>query len=72
MLQYPPPTQFMVDIVVPLFSVWLFLRYIFQVRRICSTPYTTRIFPTASATLCFKHGIFKHMVKTGLRHRHHW
>ena len=49
MLQYPPPTPFMVVIVVPLFSVWL-LPILLLLRRICSTPYTTRYLPTASAT----------------------
>ena len=50
MLQYPPPLPFMVVIVVHIFSVWLFPIYIFLVRRICSTPYTTRLYYTASAT----------------------
>ena len=53
MLQYPP-TPFMVVLVVHLFSVWFFPIYIFLVRRICSTPYTTRYLPTASATLTIK------------------
>ena len=50
MLQYPPP-PFMVVIVVHLFRLWFFSIYIFLVRRICSTPYTTRLLPTASATI---------------------
>ena len=51
MLRCPPPPSFMVVLVVLLFSVWFFPIYIFLVRRICSTPYTTRLSHTASATI---------------------
>ena len=51
LLEFPPPPPFMVVLVVHLFSVWFFPIYIFLVRRICSTPYTTKLYYTASATL---------------------
>ena len=42
MLQYPPPPPFMVVLDVHIFKVWFYPIYIFLVRRICSTPSTTR------------------------------
>ena len=51
MLQYPTSPPFMVVLVVPLFSMCFFQDIFPHLNYICSTPDTTRLAPTAPATL---------------------